>query len=68
MPDTEHPAKPLNETEEVQSTPAVAEITEKEYHELADEYLENVVNRFEELQDQREDIDVEYSVRTTLCN
>ncbi|WZH46087.1 Regulatory protein [Fusarium acuminatum] len=61
MPDTEHPAKPLNETEEVQPTPAVAEITEQEYHELADEYLENVVNRFEELQDQREDIDVEYS-------
>jgi frataxin len=66
MPDTEHPAKPLNETEEVQPTPAVAEITEQEYHELADEYLENVVNRFEELQDQREDIDVEYSVRTAL--
>ncbi|KAM0197029.1 hypothetical protein ACHAPA_002112 [Fusarium lateritium] len=61
MPDTEHPAKPLNETEEVQPTPAVAEITEQEYHEVADEYLENVVNRFEELQDQREDIDVEYS-------
>ncbi|KAF4989736.1 hypothetical protein FGRMN_8923 [Fusarium graminum] len=61
MPDTEHPAKPLDETESVDLTPAVAEITEQEYHELADEYLENVVARFEELQDQREDIDVEFS-------
>ncbi|KAF5663427.1 regulatory protein [Fusarium heterosporum] len=61
MPDTEHPAKPLDETEAADPTPAVAEITEQEYHELADEYLENVVARFEELQDQREDIDVEFS-------
>ncbi|KAF5021433.1 hypothetical protein F66182_6527 [Fusarium sp. NRRL 66182] len=61
MPDTEHPAKPLNEAEEVQPAAAVAEITEGEYHELADEYLDNVVGRFEELQDQRDDIDVEFS-------
>ncbi|KAM0343642.1 hypothetical protein ACHAPU_008394 [Fusarium lateritium] len=61
MPDTEHPAKPLDETEAVDPPPAVAEISEQEYHELADEYLEKVVARFEELQDQREDIDVEFS-------
>ncbi|KAH7192048.1 uncharacterized protein B0J16DRAFT_299312 [Fusarium flagelliforme] len=61
MPDTENPAKPLNEAEQVQPTAAVAEITEQEYHEIADQYLDNVVGRFEELQDQREDIDVEFS-------
>ncbi|KAJ4255596.1 Mitochondrial matrix iron chaperone [Fusarium torreyae] len=61
MPDTEHPAKPLNEAEEVEPTVAVAEITEQEYHDLADAYLDNVVGTFEELQDQREDIDVEFS-------
>lgn len=63
MPDTENPAKPLTEAEQVQPTAAVAEITEQEYHEIADQYLDNVVGRFEELQDQREDIDVEFSVR-----
>ncbi|KAL4722635.1 hypothetical protein ACLX1H_010516 [Fusarium chlamydosporum] len=61
MPDTENPAKPLNETEDAQPTAAVAEITEQEYHEIADQYLDNVVGTFEELQDQREDIDVEFS-------
>lgn len=61
MPDTENPAKPLNESEDVQPSAAVAELTDGEYHELADEYLDNVVGKFEELQDEREDIDVEFS-------
>ncbi|KAI8676691.1 Ferroxidase [Fusarium sp. Ph1] len=61
MPDTENPAKPLNESEDVQPSVAVAELTDGEYHELADEYLDNVVGKFEELQDEREDIDVEFS-------
>jgi frataxin len=64
MPDTEDPAKPLTETEQAEPTAAVADITEQEYHEIADEYLDNVVNRFEEIQDEREDIDVEFSVHT----
>ncbi|KAF9776334.1 hypothetical protein IL306_005509 [Fusarium sp. DS 682] len=61
MPDTENPAKPLNEAEEIHQNAVVAEITEQEYHELADEYLDNVVSKFEELQDQREDVDVDFS-------
>lgn len=65
MPDTENPAKPLNEAEEIHQNAVVADITEQEYHDLADEYLDNVVGKFEELQDQREDIDVDFSVRIT---
>ncbi|KAF5566937.1 regulator of mitochondrial iron homeostasis [Fusarium phyllophilum] len=61
MPDTENPAKPLNEAEEIYQNAVVADITEQEYHDLADEYLDNVVGKFEELQDQREDIDVDFS-------
>ncbi|KAH7250099.1 uncharacterized protein BKA55DRAFT_690337 [Fusarium redolens] len=61
MPDTENPAKPLNATEEIHQNAVVADITEQEYHDLADEYLDNVVGKFEELQDQREDIDVDFS-------
>ncbi|KAG4259377.1 hypothetical protein LB506_004131 [Fusarium annulatum] len=61
MPDTENPAKPLNEAEEIHQNAVVADITEQQYHDLADEYLDNVVGKFEELQDQREDIDVDFS-------
>ena len=39
-----------------------ADITESEYHKLADSYLDTVVTKFEELQDEREDVDVEFSV------
>lgn len=61
MPDQENPSKPLSKTEEVKPSFAVAEITEGEYHEIADEYLDNVVNTFEEIQDARGEIDVEFS-------
>jgi frataxin len=67
MPDTENPAKPLNATEEIHQNAVVADITEQEYHDLADEYLDSVVGKFEELQDQREDIDVDFSVRITYA-
>ncbi|KAH8706546.1 hypothetical protein BGZ61DRAFT_223131 [Ilyonectria robusta] len=59
MPDTENPAKATPEPETTGF--AVVELSDAEYHELADEYLDNVVGRFEELQDSREDIDVEFS-------
>ncbi|KAH7015379.1 hypothetical protein EDB80DRAFT_334284 [Ilyonectria destructans] len=59
MPDAENPAKATPEPETTGFT--VVELSDAEYHELADEYLDNVVGRFEELQDAREDIDVEFS-------
>ncbi|KAL2024349.1 hypothetical protein VTK56DRAFT_8831 [Thermocarpiscus australiensis] len=47
------------ETPEVIKTPA--NITDAEYHTLADEYMDKLLTHLEELQDQREDVDVEYS-------
>jgi frataxin-like iron-binding protein CyaY len=38
-------------------------LTVNAYHELADAWLEHALVRFEELQDQSDEIDVEYSVR-----
>jgi frataxin len=61
LPDTEDPQPPGSAEQHSPLTPA--EITDKEYHELADEYLDRVLSKLEELQDKREDIDVEYSVR-----
>lgn len=61
MPETENPVKETGGETEVVYT--VAELSEGQYHELADEYLENVLSKFEELADAREDVDVEFSVR-----
>lgn len=54
--------EPKEPTKTAELTPT--EITEAQYHKLADEYLEAILGTFEELQDAREDVDVEYSVRT----
>ena len=40
-----------------------ANITIDEYHKLSDAYIDGLVARLEELQEEREDVDVEYSVR-----
>ncbi|KAJ9149980.1 hypothetical protein NKR23_g3963 [Pleurostoma richardsiae] len=50
----------------IPTTPAV--ITEAQYHELADEYLEATLSKFEELQDEREDVDVEYAAGVLTVN
>ena len=39
-----------------------ADITDSQYHELSDEYLDNLLNKFEAAQDERDNLDVEYSV------
>ncbi|KAK4248919.1 hypothetical protein C7999DRAFT_30608 [Corynascus novoguineensis] len=52
------PSKPI-ETPPVTRTPA--DISDSEYHAVADEYLERLLTRLEELQDEREDVDVEFS-------
>lgn len=41
-----------------------AELTQNLYNELSDEYMDTIVEKLEELQEEREDVDVEYSVRS----
>lgn len=53
------PSRPV-ETPPVTRTPA--DISDSEYHTVADEYLERLLTRLEELQDEREDVEVEFSV------
>lgn len=48
------------ETPPVTKTPA--DISDSEYHAVADEYLEKLLTQLEVMQDQREDVDVEFSV------
>ncbi|KAI0406961.1 mitochondrial chaperone Frataxin [Xylaria palmicola] len=54
-----HLAKPLSSEELATAQPA--NITDGEFHELADEYIETLLYAYEKMQDNRADIDVEYS-------
>lgn len=39
----------------------------EEYHERADQYLEELVSRAEELAEEKQDVDVEFSVSQDCC-
>ncbi|KAJ4307262.1 hypothetical protein N0V88_000644 [Collariella sp. IMI 366227] len=47
------------ETPSITKTPT--SMTDSEYHAVADDYLETLLTRLEEMQDAREDVDVEFS-------
>ncbi|KAL1882342.1 hypothetical protein VTK73DRAFT_1901 [Phialemonium thermophilum] len=59
MPETDNP-NPKQPAETVVNMTA-AQLTDAEYHQIADEYLETVLAKLEELQETREDLDVEFS-------
>ena len=60
MPDTSDP-QPA-ESEESHEIQDPTPLPDEEYHMRADGFLEQVVNKMEELQEGREDIDVEFAV------
>ena len=39
-----------------------APLSDEEYHSVADDYIELILSKFEEMAETREDVDVEYSV------
>lgn len=61
MPDSEDP-KPPKETSSDAPPAQPTELTDDEYHEVADEYMELVHEKAEQIQETREDVEVEYSV------
>ena len=65
MPESDDPPPPQSVPESKAEAHA-AEISEGQYHELADEYLETILSKFEELADEREDVDVEFAVCSSL--
>jgi hypothetical protein len=64
MPDSDDPVKTPIETEDAPKT--VAELTDAEYHELSDAYLEYLVSELERVAEAQEGVDVEFSVRQPL--
>lgn len=59
MPDTSNPDKAATKT---QTTFAVAELSDAEYNDLSNEYLNDLLEKFETHQDNGAPVDVEYSV------
>lgn len=64
MPETDDP-QPKQSAKTIVSL-APADLTDGEYHQLANEYLDTVVAKFEELQDEKDAVDVEFTVRKPL--
>ena len=64
-PESENPQPTPREQEHnvSESASAPADITIERFHELADTYLEALIEKLEELQEETEEVDVEYSVR-----
>jgi frataxin len=60
LPDTAEPELKEREPLHVVSDPTPIEVDD--YHERADHYLDEVVTRAEELAEEKQDVDVEYSV------
>ncbi|KAL2072941.1 hypothetical protein VTL71DRAFT_10265 [Oculimacula yallundae] len=55
------PKEPETEAYEPSSSSAPADISIEEYHEMSDTYLNGVIEKLEQLQEEREEVDVEYS-------
>lgn len=64
LPDSDDPAPPNVQDDGIKAIPA--NLTDAEYHEVADTYLEVILSELETLADKNESIEVEYSVRPPL--
>lgn len=62
QPDTSNPKPKEAESNETASSSSKVELSEERYNQLSESYLNTLVEQLEELQEQREDVDVEYSV------
>jgi frataxin len=61
-PESENP--PIKETED-EPVATATDISAETYHEVADDYMNALVEKLEQLQEETEDIDVEYTVRVS---
>ena len=59
MPDSENPSTPEREDT---TNYIAAEISDEDFHQLADEFLEKLNDRCEAIQENRQDVEVDYSV------
>ena len=62
QPDTSDPKPKERESSDTASSTSKVEVSEERYHQLSDSYLNTLLEKLEALQEEREDVDVEYSV------
>lgn len=62
LPDSDDPSPPNVLETTVKAVPA--ELTDSEYHDLADQYISIIQDRLEEVAERNDQIDFEYAVRT----
>lgn len=62
MPETAEPKPPSDDAQAAIPTQPT-ELSEEEYRELSDDYMNAVFDQAEQLQESRDDVEVEYSVR-----
>ena len=62
MPDAEEPEPPKVEKPETPRPMEPTELSEEEYHEHADAFVDSVHEKAEQIQEKRDDVEVEYSV------
>lgn len=60
MPDSSNPAPP--KTEDVNEQDIKTEVSLEEYHEHADQFLDTLISKLEQRQEEQADLDAEYSV------
>lgn len=64
-PDSEEPAPKESQPMETEQVKEPTPLEDDEYHERSEQYLEEIVSRVEELQEGKEDLELDYSVNTT---
>lgn len=62
MPDTEEPQPPKEEALEAGRPTQPTEISDEEYHEHSEQFMDALNEKAEALQEGREDVEMEYSV------
>lgn len=67
-PESEEPNPSIAEEHPSLGVRGPAEISEERYHELSDEYMNNLVEKLEQLQEETEEVDCEYSVGPSLLS
>jgi len=66
QPESSDPAPKEAESNITYAAPA--ELSIERYNELSDEYMESILGKLEQLQEEREDVDVEYSAGVLTLN
>lgn len=62
MPDTEKPQPPRDEALESARPTQPTEVSDEEYHEHSEQFMDALNEKAEALQEGREDVEMEYSV------